>query len=177
MVAEIPPFTTTGSHVLTYLPYIEFRLYGGEHHSHNLPDWGPDSRSHRRASTSFLLQRQTFQVPDWIVGVRGQENVLRVAPSRRLLPDVGGSAQTMDFPIQYSAQIRVLPTLPKHTHPDLPIGVSKDLTLLGFYSPTSHFSRRTNPCIGPLSGTREFGFLPPYLSSTLSLPPAMVRKQ
>ena len=38
--------------------------------------------------------------------------VLRVTPSRGILPGVGGSAQTMGFPIEYSVQIRVLPTLP-----------------------------------------------------------------
>ena len=32
---EVPLFPTTHSPVLTYLRYIEFRLYGGEHHSHN----------------------------------------------------------------------------------------------------------------------------------------------
>ena len=50
-MAEVPLFPTTHSPVLTYLPCLEFWLYGREHHSHSFLSRSPDSRSYRRAST------------------------------------------------------------------------------------------------------------------------------
>ena len=67
MVVEVPLFPTTHSPVLTYLPYLEFWLYGGEHHSHNFLDGGPDSRSHTRASTPFYYNDRLsgFRIGRW----------------------------------------------------------------------------------------------------------------
>ena len=67
MVAEVPLFPTTHSPVLTYLSYLEFWLYGGEHHSHNFSSRNPDSKSHRRTSTpSYYNDRLSgFRIGWW----------------------------------------------------------------------------------------------------------------
>ena len=66
-MAEVPLFPTTHSPVLTYLPYLEFRLYDGKHHSHNFLSRDPDSRSHRRASTlAYYNDRLSgFRIGRW----------------------------------------------------------------------------------------------------------------
>ena len=55
---EVPFFPTTYFPVLTYLPCLEFRLYGGEHHSHNFPSRNTDSRLHKRASTPAYYNKK-----------------------------------------------------------------------------------------------------------------------